>query len=217
MKELLEDILTENSEFHDFKIEHTFASVGRKILQLNAKRIERKAGKISLIHLSIEDVTEREDQKTALEELVKKRTSDLIATKEESENRRQTAKAALAKILLLKNQLEAERTYLQEEIKLENNHGRIIGQSDALKHVLYKVGQIANSNTTALVLGETGTGKELIARAIHSLSLRKNRALVKVNCATLLASFIESELFGHEKGSLTYPLFSTVLFINSSC
>ena len=70
----------------------------------------------------------------------------------------------------------------------------------------YKVGQIASSNTTVLVHGETGTGKELVARALHSLSLRKNQALVKVNCATLPANLIESELFGHEKGSFTGSL-----------
>ncbi|GAB6192600.1 hypothetical protein JCM39068_23490 [Desulfocastanea catecholica] len=69
--------------------------------------------------------------------------------------------------------------------------------------MLHKVGQIASSNTTVLVLGETGTGKEMLARAVHGMSLRKNRALIKVNCATLPANLIESELFGHEKGSFT--------------
>jgi transcriptional regulator with PAS, ATPase and Fis domain len=78
-----------------------------------------------------------------------------------------------------------------------------IGQSDGLKYVLYKVEQIAGSNANVLVLGETGTGKELVARAIHGLSMRKNRALVKVNCATLPSNLIESELFGHEKGAFT--------------
>jgi transcriptional regulator with GAF, ATPase, and Fis domain len=100
-------------------------------------------------------------------------------------------------------QLEAERAYLEEEIKLENNHEKIVGQSDGLKYVLYKVEQIASSDTTVLILGETGTGKELIARAIHDLSLRKSKPLVKVNCATLPANLIESELFGHEKGAFT--------------
>jgi chemotaxis protein methyltransferase CheR len=96
-----------------------------------------------------------------------------------------------------------ERAYLQEEIKLEYNYENIIGQSDGLNYVLYKVEQIASSDTTVLVLGETGTGKELVARAIHGLSPRKDRALVKVNCATLPANLIESELFGHEKGAFT--------------
>ncbi len=110
---------------------------------------------------------------------------------------------ALSEIIELKEKLEIERAYLQEEIKLEYNYENIIGQSDGLKYVLYKVEQIAPSDTTVLVLGETGTGKELVARAIHGLSPRKDRALVKVNCATLPSNLIESELFGHEKGAFT--------------
>jgi chemotaxis protein methyltransferase CheR len=112
-------------------------------------------------------------------------------------------KAALSEIKQLKDKLEVERAYLQEEIKSQYNHENIIGQSDALDYIFYKVEQIAPSDTTVLVLGETGTGKELVARAIHHLSPRKDRALVKVNCATLPANLIESELFGHEKGAFT--------------
>ncbi|WP_217694112.1 sigma-54-dependent Fis family transcriptional regulator [Desulfovibrio sp. DV] len=111
--------------------------------------------------------------------------------------------AAFAEIKILKDQLEAERAYLQDEIKLEYNHEDIIGKSEAIKNVFYKVEQIAATDTNVLVLGETGTGKELVARAIHSLSLRKDRALVKMNCAALPANLIESELFGHEKGAFT--------------
>jgi chemotaxis protein methyltransferase CheR len=110
---------------------------------------------------------------------------------------------ALSEIKGLKEKLEVEREYLQEEIKLEYNYENIIGQSDGLNYVLYKVEQIAPSDTTVLVLGETGTGKELVARAIHGLSPRKDRTLIKVNCATLPSNLIESELFGHEKGSFT--------------
>jgi chemotaxis protein methyltransferase CheR len=112
-------------------------------------------------------------------------------------------KAALSEIKELKEKLEVERAYLQEEIKLEYNYENIIGQSDGLNYVLYKVEQISSSDTIVLVLGETGTGKELVARAIHGLSPRKNRTLVKVNCATLPSNLIESELFGHEKGAFT--------------
>jgi chemotaxis protein methyltransferase CheR len=112
-------------------------------------------------------------------------------------------KAALSEIEELKKKLEVERAYLQEEIKLEYNYENIIGQSDGLNYVLYKVEQIASSDTIVLVLGETGTGKELVARAIHGLSPRKDRTLVKVNCATLPSNLIESELFGHEKGAFT--------------
>jgi PAS domain S-box-containing protein len=112
-------------------------------------------------------------------------------------------KAALSEIQELKEKLEVERAYLQEEIKSEYNHENIIGQSNALNYIFYKVEQIAPTDTTVLILGETGTGKELVARAIHGLSPRKDRALVKVNCATLPANLIESELFGHEKGAFT--------------
>ena len=110
---------------------------------------------------------------------------------------------ALLEIRDLKDHLEAERAYLQEEIKLEYNYENIVGQSDGINYVLYKVEQIAATDTTVLVLGETGAGKELLARAIHSLSQRKDRALVKINCTTLSVNLIESELFGHEKGAFT--------------
>jgi PAS domain S-box-containing protein len=112
-------------------------------------------------------------------------------------------KDAISEIKQLKEKLEVERAYLQEEIKLEYNYENIIGQSDGLNYVLYKAEQIAPSDTTVIVLGETGTGKELVARAIHGLSPRKDRVLVKVNCATLPSNLIESELFGHEKGAFT--------------
>ncbi len=143
------------------------------------------------------------DQTAFLEREVTNRTAELVIAKEAAEKGKQKAETALSEIKMLKDQLEAERAYLQEEIKLEYNHDKIIGQSDGLKYVLYKVEQIAGSDTTVLVLGETGTGKELVARAIHGLSLRKNRSLVKVNCAALPANLIESELFGHEKGAFT--------------
>jgi len=203
LRELLEDILPQNSLFHDFEVEHNFETIGRKIMHLNARRIYRKSNKTQLILLAIEDVTDREYYKRDLEELVKNRTAELIVARKAAEKRKQTAETALSEIKKLKDQLEAERAYLQEEIKLEYNHENIIGQSDGLKYVLYKVEQIAGSNTIVLVLGETGTGKELVARAIHGLSLRKNRALVKVNCAALPSNLIESELFGHEKGAFT--------------
>jgi chemotaxis protein methyltransferase CheR len=112
-------------------------------------------------------------------------------------------RAALSEIKQLKDLLETERAYLQEEIKLAYNYENIIGQSDEINYVLYKVEQIAAADTTVLVLGETGTGKELVARAVHSQSLRKERALLKINCATLPPNLIESELFGHEKGAFT--------------
>src|SRR6185369_5203624 len=104
---------------------------------------------------------------------------------------------------LLKNQLEAENVYLQQELQLDPTFGEIVGQSDAIKYVLFKVTQVAPTDTTVLITGETGTGKELVARAIHGSSTRKNRAFIKVNCGALAPSLIESELFGHEKGAFT--------------
>jgi len=100
-------------------------------------------------------------------------------------------------------QLEADRTYLREEIKLEYDYDNIIGESEVLKYVLYNLERIAPTDTTVLILGETGTGKELIARAIHHGSKRKQRPLIKVDCAALPANLIGSELFGHEKGAFT--------------
>jgi PAS domain S-box-containing protein len=110
---------------------------------------------------------------------------------------------AYTEIEQLKKQLETETAYLQSEIKLEHNFENIVGNSAALKYVLYKVEQVAGIDTTVLITGETGTGKELVARGIHSRSHRCARPLVKVNCATLPFHLIESELFGHERGAFT--------------
>jgi DNA-binding NtrC family response regulator len=158
-------------------------------------------------HLALKAMADSlRDQNSFLELAVTKRTAELVLAKEEAEKRKQIAETALFEVKKLKEQIEGEKAYLQEEIKLEYNHENIIGKSDGLKYVLFKVEQIACTNTTVLVLGETGTGKELVARAIHSLSNRKNRSLVKVNCAALPANLIESELFGHEKGAFTGSL-----------
>jgi transcriptional regulator with GAF, ATPase, and Fis domain len=110
---------------------------------------------------------------------------------------------ALSEVEQLKNRLQAENVYLREEIRTEHNFEEIIGQSQVLKNVLRKVEQVAPTDATVLVQGETGTGKELIARAIHNLSPRKDRPLVKVNCGAIAAGLVESELFGHEKGAFT--------------
>ncbi len=109
----------------------------------------------------------------------------------------------LAEINSYKQRLEEENFYLQQEIETSHNHSDIIGSSPAIKSVLKLVEQVAPSDSTVLILGETGTGKELIARAIHNSSPRKKELMIKINCAALPASLIESELFGHERGSFT--------------
>ncbi len=203
LKVLLEKILPKNSFMNDFAVEHDFPKVGRKQLHLNARRIYDESRQAHLILLAIEDVTLRENLSRNLEDLVKARTFEVTEAKEHAEQERMVAEAALTEIRNLRKQLEAERAYLQDEIRLDNNHESIIGHSDVLNSVLVKVQQIAKGDTTVLVLGETGTGKELVARAVHAMSLRKDRPLVKMNCAALPSNLIESELFGHEKGAFT--------------
>ncbi|HKV35359.1 MAG TPA: sigma 54-interacting transcriptional regulator [Pyrinomonadaceae bacterium] len=103
----------------------------------------------------------------------------------------------------LKNKLVREKLYLEEEIQTEYNFEEIIGQSAALKKILQQVATVAPTDSAVLLCGETGTGKELIARAIHNMSKRRERTLVKLNCAAIPTGLLESELFGHEKGAFT--------------
>ena len=102
-----------------------------------------------------------------------------------------------------KARLAAENVYLQEEIKSVHNFDEIVGQSPALLDVLEKVNRVAKTDASVLITGETGTGKELIARAIHSASHRHDKPLIKLNCAALPGGLVESELFGHEKGAFS--------------
>ena len=103
----------------------------------------------------------------------------------------------------LKDRLATEKLYLEDEIRLDNNNGNMIGQGAAFQSVLKSIQIVAPTDSTVLILGETGVGKELVARAIHELSNRSKGSFVKVNCAAIPASLLESELFGHEKGSFT--------------
>ena len=185
--------------------------------QLECILIKDTEGNTTQTRTAISDISERKrveevlrNAHTELERRVEDRTGELVEANEELKTEIEERKRvelelreALSEIKQLKDQLEAERTYLQEEIKLQYNHENIIVQSDELKYTLYKVEQIAATDTPVIVLGETGTGKELIARAIHSSSLRRDRPLLKINCAALPSNLIESELFGYERGAFT--------------
>jgi formate hydrogenlyase transcriptional activator len=112
-------------------------------------------------------------------------------------------KRALAEVERLKERLEAENIYLRTEVSGVHRYGELVGQSEGIQKVLYHINQVAGTDMTVMVLGETGTGKELVARAVHGQSARRERPLVKVNCSALPGELIESELFGHEKGAFT--------------
>ena len=151
-----------------------------------------------------------ENYNKVLEQTVQERTGELLRAKEqlsqEIDERKKAEKSlqgTYAEIKRLKDRLQAENVYLQQEVAREYNFGEIIGQSNALSHVFSLVEQVAPMNATVLLLGETGTGKGVVARAIHSLSSRKDRPLITVNCTTLPAALVESELFGREGGAFT--------------
>ena len=158
-------------------------------------RIQRRDGKIRWIEHACQPVFDDQGQPLGLRASNRDITERKLAAIDLQE--------AYAEIEQLKNHLEAETAYLQEEIRLEHDFESIIGNSPAIQHVLFKIKQVADTDTTVLVLGETGTGKELVARAIHNNSSRKIHPLVKVNCAALPSDLIESELFGHEPGAFT--------------
>ncbi|HUU28675.1 MAG TPA: sigma 54-interacting transcriptional regulator [archaeon] len=134
---------------------------------------------------------------------MKRRNEELSREISERKRAEEALLNAMAEVERLKGRLEAENIYLQEEIKIEHNFEEIVSRSEALNKVLGKVEQVTSTDATVLILGETGTGKELVARAVHNISARRDRPLVKVNCSALQANLIESELFGHEKGAFT--------------
>jgi PAS domain S-box-containing protein len=134
-----------------------------------------------LVQCNIRDITERKKAEESLRE-------------------------ALKEVKQLKNQLREENLYLREEINLIHSHKDIVGNSEAISTVLKQIEQVAPTDSTVLIQGETGTGKELLAHAIHNLSARKGRLMIKVNCGALPPTLIESELFGREKGAFTGAL-----------
>ncbi len=128
-------------------------------------------------------------------------TTSIVRDITDRKRKESALRGALLEIRELKEKLEAENNYLNEEIELKNNIGEIITENASYKKVLSQVEQVADTTTTALITGESGTGKELLARAIHQLSQRADRPMIKINCAALPMHMIESELFGHERGA----------------
>jgi PAS domain S-box-containing protein len=177
-----------------------------KYLQVSASPIFSDRNEVTgSVHI-VKDVTERKRAEEALQKAhdelegrVRERTAELAGAKEQLQERFQ-------EIEQLKLRLERENIFLQEEIKLLVEHTEIVGQSTVMKKVLAQAQQVARTDSTVLLLGETGTGKELLARGIHSMSSRKDRPLVTVNCASLPPTLIESELFGRERGAYTGAL-----------
>ena len=148
-----------------------------------------------------------------LELRVQERTEELVVANQqlmqENMERKQAEKSlqeALREVKQLKNKLREENLYLREENKLIHSHKDIVGNSKVISTVLKQVEQVAPTDSTVLIQGETGTGKELLANALHNLSARKGRLMIKVNCAALPPTLIESELFGREKGAYTGAL-----------
>ncbi len=154
-----------------------------------------------------------EEQNAALQAEVEMRQQAQRALEQSNEDlerrvseRTAALQTALAEVKVLQNQLQNENAYLREEIHRQHNFEEIISCSSAMDDVLQKVEQVAATEATVLILGETGTGKELLARALHQRSRRAERPLVKLNCAALPENLVESELFGHEKGAFTGAL-----------
>jgi PAS domain S-box-containing protein len=142
----------------------------------------------------------------AIEEDGKRLVLSIVRDVSERKQAEQALRQALLEVRRLTDQLQQENVYLRQEAKLLHDHEQIIGQSQAIQRVLAQVEQVAGTDSTVLLLGETGTGKELLATALHNLSPRRGRAMVKVNCAALPATLVESELFGREKGAYTGAL-----------
>ena len=121
-------------------------------------------------------------------ELVSERTKNIEYTNE---------------ISRLNELLKAENVYLKDQININSQQFEMVGESESLKFVLYRIQQVATTDVSVLIYGETGTGKELVARAIHKNSKRSKKPFIKINCASIPENLIESELFGHEKGAFT--------------
>jgi transcriptional regulator with GAF, ATPase, and Fis domain len=164
---------------------------------------------ISILTSIVDNTIRRQFEETLkkahnqLEGIVQERTRELVREIDDRKKAEESLKCKNSEIKFLKDRLQAENVYLRQEVAQHFNFGEIIGQSEPLNKVFVQVEQVAPMNATVLLLGETGTGKGVVARAIHCGSSRKQRPLITINCASLPASLIESELFGRERGAFT--------------
>jgi len=201
LPDILREMQENNTNQHELEIEingEIYTELIHNVPKFNSIRIyatnitKRKKAEIELQKAHDE-----------LELRVAERTGELTQKIDDLEKAEELLKCSFREIKELKDRLKAENIYLQQEVAQQFNFGEIIGQSSAMSYVFFRVEQVAPMNATVLLLGETGTGKGVVARAIHSRSSRKNRAMVTVNCSSLPANLIESELFGRERGAFT--------------
>ncbi len=193
------------AEIRKMKLLDFFPDFSAEAFEAGWKKLQ--AGQILSREL---EITCKNDSKILVESIVKmikfegkEYSTTVLRDIRERKEQEQELKNQLREIEALRRQLEEENVILKEEIQVEHSATNIISRSPNYKKVLRQISQVADTNATVLILGETGTGKELIAKAIHSLSRRNNRSLVKVNWSALPETLIESELFGHEKGAFT--------------
>lgn len=199
-------------QVRDYWLAHIHAEDRQRVLQVSQEMLEQGAnqrtveyryehpqrGQIWLQHQSRVLARDAAGQATSLVGVL----HDVTQKREVEESLRQ----ALAEVQRLRDRLEAENVYLRQEVTVLHGHSRIVAGSPAMRQVMNQIEQVAATDATVLLLGETGTGKELLAAALHDLSPRRGRAMVSVNCAAMPPALIESELFGREKGAYTGAL-----------